>query len=375
MAHLMKANRGSIGGLSRHFERYKNEQGKYLKFGNQDIDTSKTHLNYNLAEDKNQLEFIKKRTGEVKCLNRKDVNVMASWVITLPEKIESEEERELFFQESYKFLENEYGKENVISSYVHLDETTPHMHFSFIPVVYDEMKKEYKVSAKELINRQHLQDFHPNLERYMNKVFGRDIGILNEMTKEGNKSIKELKEATAIEKIESLEEVNKNLISQHNDIVGRVNDLQSIYKDKEKGLMNTFESNKKALESKLEGLNKVVKGTQLNLNQIMIIKPQKTITGAIKGVSLEDIEDLKTTALVSVKTLSENKNLLKENERLTKRIKILEGQVPSIADRLKDAKERSRYEEIEKAFNKLPNEIKKELLNKKTQEMNRGYER
>ncbi len=204
MAHLMKSTRGATGGLTRHFERYKNEQGEYLKFGNQEIDIEKTHLNYNLAEEKNQLEFIKNRTNEVRCLNRKDVNVMASWVVTLPEKIKTDEDQKLFFEESYKFLENEYGKENVISSYVHLDETTPHMHFAFVPVVTDKKRGDLKVSAKELITRKHLQDFHPRLDEHMEKVFGRSIDILNEATKEGNKSIKELKEGTAINQLGAL---------------------------------------------------------------------------------------------------------------------------------------------------------------------------
>ena len=64
--------------------------------GNQDIDIEKTRLNYNLAEEKNQLEFIKKRTSEIRCLNRKDINVMCDWVVTLPEKIKTQEEQELF---------------------------------------------------------------------------------------------------------------------------------------------------------------------------------------------------------------------------------------------------------------------------------------
>ncbi|HEY4544214.1 MAG TPA: MobV family relaxase [Tissierellaceae bacterium] len=204
MAHLMKANRNQVGGLTRHFERYKKENGEYIKFQNQEIDTEKTRLNYNLAEDKNQLEFIKERTSEVRCLNRKDVNVMCDWVVTLPEKIKTEEDQEKFFKETYNFLENEYGKENVISSFVHLDETTPHMHFAFIPVVTDKKRGDLKVSAKELITRKHLQEFHPKLENHMEKVFGRDVGILNDATKAGNKSVSELKGETIRVELESL---------------------------------------------------------------------------------------------------------------------------------------------------------------------------
>ena len=157
LAHIDKFTKGQIGGVTRHFERYKKENGEYIKFGNQEIDTEKTSLNYNLADEKNQMEFIKNRTSEVRCLNRKDVNVMASWVVTLPEKIETQEDQRLFFQESYNFLENKYGKENVISSFVHLDETTPHMHFAFVPVVRDKKRGDLKVSANDLITRSHFR--------------------------------------------------------------------------------------------------------------------------------------------------------------------------------------------------------------------------
>ena len=105
MAHLIKSTKGATGGLTRHYERFKNDKGDYLKFNNQEINTEKTHLNYNLAEDKNQLQFIRDRISQVKCLNRKDVNIMANWIVTLPETIKDLGDQELFFKESYKFLE------------------------------------------------------------------------------------------------------------------------------------------------------------------------------------------------------------------------------------------------------------------------------
>ena len=239
MAHLIKSTRGATGGLTRHFERYKNKNGEYIQFGNQEINTSKCYLNYNLAEDKNQMEFIKRRTSEVRCLNRKNVNVMCSWVITIPETLNTKEDQSLFFKESYQFLENLYGKENVISSFVHLDETTPHMHFAFIPVVYDKTKEEYKVSAKELINRKHLQEFHPKLENHMEKIFGRNIGILNEATKEGNKSIEELKRMTAQKDLEALKS-SLDAFKQELDILDyskdKIQNLDQI--DAKKGVFN-----------------------------------------------------------------------------------------------------------------------------------------
>ena len=129
MAHMEKYARSAVGQLCQHYERKKLPNGEYVKFGNEDIDTTLTELNYNLAPDRRQIDFINKRCGEVQCMNRKDVNVMVSWVVTLPKEFPQERSRE-FFEQTYKFLNERYGGEqNVISSYVHMDETQPHMHY------------------------------------------------------------------------------------------------------------------------------------------------------------------------------------------------------------------------------------------------------
>lgn len=194
MANLQKYTVLQLGHLFKHYAREKDENGNFIKFGNQSIDTSKTHLNYNLCDrNMSQYNFLKQRKSEVKCLNRKDVNVMCSWVITLPKSFPTDREKE-FFEQSYEFLKNRYGEKNVISSYVYLDEKQPHMHFSFLPVVIDKKKNIEKISAKKLITKNELKIFHRELKNQLDKYFNFEVEILNGATKDGNKSIKELKE-------------------------------------------------------------------------------------------------------------------------------------------------------------------------------------
>ena len=85
MANAQKYTRAACGHLAAHYERKKDEKGEYIKFGNQDIDPQKTHLNYNLAPRRGleQIDFIRQRTTEARTLKRDDVNVMCSWVVTL----------------------------------------------------------------------------------------------------------------------------------------------------------------------------------------------------------------------------------------------------------------------------------------------------
>lgn len=97
-------------------------------------------------------------------------------------------------------MANRYGKENVVSAYVHLDKTAPHIHFSFIPITKDKKKGGLKVSAKEVINKRELQVFHQDLDRYLEKALGHSADVLNGSTKDGNKTAAELKEKTFREK-------------------------------------------------------------------------------------------------------------------------------------------------------------------------------
>jgi hypothetical protein len=160
-----------------------------------------------------QLAFIRKRLSEVKVFKRSDVKVLCDWVVTLP-KILGIDERH-FFEETVKFLSERYGQENVISAYVHRDETQPHLHFAFVPVTVDKKKNIQKVSAKEVLTRAELKRFHGDLDAYLSSVFGRSTGILNDATKDGNKSIEDLKRGTAVkdlqEKHEELAAVEKRI--------------------------------------------------------------------------------------------------------------------------------------------------------------------
>lgn len=140
MAHMMKHTKASCGHMFAHFDR------KAEHISNENLDRTRTHLNYNLAthQQMDQGEFVRKRCSEVRCQNRKDVNVMVSWVVTAPKDL-PEAEYKAFFQASYDFLQKRYGKENVVSAYVHMDEVTPHMHFAFVPVVRT-FKQDRKLS-------------------------------------------------------------------------------------------------------------------------------------------------------------------------------------------------------------------------------------
>ena len=240
MAHMMKHTKASCGHMFAHFDR------RAEHISNENLDRTRTHLNYNLAthQTMDQGEFVRKRCSEVHCQNRKDVNVMVSWVVTAPKDLPVNEQR-AFFQASYDFLKNRYGLENVVSAYVHMDEVTPHMHFAFVPVKHgfkqdkknpDISTEYYKVSAKEVVNRYDLQSFHESLQRFVEKRLGHEVSILNEATKEGNKSIEELKRQSATERLQEATTEASKIVSKAQEEVQWVKDsltpLQAEYEAK-----------------------------------------------------------------------------------------------------------------------------------------------
>lgn len=236
MAHYAKYKIGAVGVMARHFERRKDANGEYVRFGNQDIELSRTHINYNLGpkRSESQAQYLHRRCGEVKCLKRGDVTMMCSWIVTAPKEL-PKADNEQFFQAAYGFLQERYGgkdAENVVSAYVHMDEQTPHMHFAFVPVTADKKTGQLKVAASELVTRQDLKTFHGDLEKRMAFHFGRNVGILNEATKEGNKSIEEMKRGTAAEAV-------RNALNLAQNELAKVEGLQE---------------QKKALQAKIEDM-------------------------------------------------------------------------------------------------------------------------
>ena len=180
MAHLKKNTRGAVPGLAVHFER------KTDHHTNKEIDVSKTYLNQDLiSDDSDMISRFNERLNDVYCMKRDDVKALATWIVTLPEELSEApyEQQSAFFEATKQFLDNRYGQENAVAAVVHYDETTPHLHYAFVPVVFDAKKERYKVSAKEVLTRHDLQTFHDDLDQNLKAVLPfYEQGILNHKT-------------------------------------------------------------------------------------------------------------------------------------------------------------------------------------------------
>lgn len=390
MAHVAKYNKGAMGHMLSHYDRSKNRLGE-------NIDGERTHLNYNLAEDfqpMKQLDFIHKRLGEVKIQNRKDVNVLCDWVVTAPKDLPSQEYKQ-FFKASCDFMCMRYGKENVVSAYVHMDETTPHVHFAFIPVKhgFKEDKKnpdistEYKkVSAKEVITRYDLKTFHQDLENYVERELGHKVNILNEATKEGNKSIEELKRQSATKRLQEVTEKASKIVSKAQIQAHVINDsliaIQAEYEAK-KAYVKEFD--------RISDVS-VMYPAEAKVTEKGLIHKQKFVTvpaelWEAKHISaneknyLQKVNEELEKKLQEFQTTTSSKNfatLSKHINELEKQNMALNKQNHALAQQLNMSEKNASkiMNRVNKVLSKLPDEIADEFVKVwKTMEQNKGLER
>lgn len=390
MAHVTKYTKVQSGHMLKHFER-----AEEVTKERDNIDATKTHLNYNLVPFGTRgQERLNKRLKEVYCLNRKDVNVLCDWIITAPQTLPNERQEE-FFKESYKFMCARYGGENnVVSACVHNDEQQPHLHFAFVPITYDNKKEKYKVSAKEVVNRKDLQTFHQDLQKHLENKMNIKIDILNGATVDGNKSIDELKRKTAINKIKQYDKV---IQSQHKLVLTaedrvRQKRIQEVNIDNSIATkQDNLDELKKQIDEQQKRLNDILinidnahieNKINFNNNQIeqkkkdTVMKEKKKLFSRTEIIEIEknkfnelfeeikkmsaDNEQCRVLVDNMKKSYLENEDLKEENKKLSQELQVQKNknfekffEIKSLLDKLE--KIFKRYPELEKEFTQEKN--------------------
>lgn len=327
MAHLKKNTRGSVKGLSTHFER------KTDNHSNEEIDVSRSHLNKDLMQDNSDMiSRFDERLENVYCMKREDVKALGTWVVTLPDELknESQNNQNKFFEEIKEFLDERYGKENAVCAVVHYDETTPHLHYAFIPVTFDEKKQREKVSAKEVLNRKDLQSFHDDLDKQLKeKLPFYEKGILN------NKTL-------PFENVEQVKKYNDEL----KNLESKLHKAETEFKQKNKWLaentknINSVYGVAKDFEKFEEKLKKAFGKTFISNEDLQKLKTTFTSleSKAIKQTSINNKleEKLKETERDYKQVKGRRDELLQENKELEGKINDLEDKRIVFSDILKN---------------------------------------
>lgn len=140
------------------------------------VDLNRSHMNYTYGAQTSDevMRKIQKRTTEIMDGGyvQAQTNICTEWSVFCPVPlINAGRERE-FFDELWKFCGERYGEENLIAGYVHMDETTPHMHMMFVPEATSRKTGKKTVSSASLMTKTECSSFHTDFDKRCAEVFG-----------------------------------------------------------------------------------------------------------------------------------------------------------------------------------------------------------
>lgn len=244
MANLQGYGTNSVGNMLNHYTRHAGdpEQTKY-RYANQDIDQTRTHLNYAIFARDDPVAFVQSKIDEVDVKPKggdKATNVISDWVITLPKNPALIGREREFFQTAYDHMLKTVPEKLIVGAWVHMDENQPHMHFCFCPMVHTavmtndksrplldargQVKRDKKGTPRyervqvrdaagkpvyrssfgqtKVYTRARMKKFHPDLEKAMEGHFGFKVGI--ELEDKGEKLLSDLKQPDYIKAKETM---------------------------------------------------------------------------------------------------------------------------------------------------------------------------
>lgn len=277
VCHFGKYKSGNVFGLQKHNQR---ENDNY---SNIDIDKARTPLNYDFI-NKGNINYTKRIKTIIEANRssqrtiRKDATVYCECIVSSDSDFFenlAEDNQKKFFEKALEYLKDKIGEEFIISANVHLDETTPHMHVGFVPII------DNSLSAKKLIDRKFLMEVQDQLPLYL-KNLGFDIqrGIKN--SKRKHKDTKELK---------------KELDREYENRCKDINFVEN-YKSKLELKIEQLESDLKQKTIEYDNATKILSKNSLVMYKIKEMEFEPVIFSADKvKISKADFERLKESAL------------------------------------------------------------------------------
>ncbi len=212
---------GGAARLEAHHERQKEQYAS-----NPDIDTKRSRENIHIIQPQARYrQEIESRIQAAGCRTRKDSTRFVDTLVTAsheffagqpPEKVQA------YFTHAADFLAKRVGRQNIISAVVHMDEKTPHLHLTFVPLT-----KDGRLSAKDILgNRAALSKWQDDFHAHMVQAYpelGR--GELSRETGRRHIPMRVFKQAACLTKeaqqIESLlEEMTRlNALKERDEVI------------------------------------------------------------------------------------------------------------------------------------------------------------
>ena len=226
----------------------------------------------------------------------------------------------------------------VFNMVLHMDEATPHLHVDFVPVATEQTRGlSTRVSMKQALKQQGFTGLGRKQTEWK-AWMEREKDALTEIAQRhefeiislgSNRRHMDLPEyRAAIREAEAVQEQTAAATQE-------LTDLQEQRTELKREIMS------------LSGASAALKAAERVRVDFDTIRPEKTLTGAVKGVTVEQIRELKAAAMTGAAAKQENVELKKENAALRKDKTELQKKVPSIKERMEAAAKQNQLERLQ----------------------------
>ena len=119
-----------------------NERTKEKYASNPDVDKSRSKDNFHIIQPTDKYRAMSEaliKQYECPRVRSDSVRIVETLITASPDFFKGKKKSEIrgFFEHAVDFLKQELGEDRLISAVVHMDEKTPHMHVSFVPITED----------------------------------------------------------------------------------------------------------------------------------------------------------------------------------------------------------------------------------------------
>ena len=241
---------------------------------------------------------------------------------------------------------------HVFNMVLHMDEATPHLHVDYIPGATGQTRGlSTRVSMKQALKQQGFTGVGRKQTEWK-AWMDREKEVLTEIAQQhefeiislgSNRRHMELPEyRAAIQEAEAVQEQTAAALQELADMQEKKTELKGEIKS-------------------LSGTVAALKAAERVRVDFDTIRPEKTLTGAVKGVTVEQIQQLKEVAMTGAAAKQTVVALNKKNASLEKEKAEMREKIPSVHEKMEAAAQRSRLENQNRQLWSENKELKAEL--------------
>ena len=252
----------NTAGSLKNLEREQNRDN--VNNRNELIDKSRSHLNYELVPGSRNLtektlDLVEQSRANGSRIQKNSV-VDLSNIITLSREYADKlgyEGTKYYFSSVVEYFQEEFGKENVTSAIVHLDESKPHMHLHITPI----NAENGKLQARNVMTRGRVNKIHTELPKFLQER-GFDVERGNSREKDGTRK-DYVRDINKLKQLTEQEREKFSAFKQKNDVLEKtldknkteITEISKIRGHKEQEIISVSETLEKEKEALKKALN------------------------------------------------------------------------------------------------------------------------